>query len=424
MKLTHLIEDILDLSEQEAVLAVNSTPEPGGMLLSPIEFDLYELHASALDLSFTSPWKVLEFLKKTLGYSRIQEGEKIITHFRIKESNPLVAYFDGLQGEVMGVDEVGRPWVKYRDQDWEKAISASKVKSRSGVSPLESDGENVQSRLKTLRLDPMDVQSYRFQLARLGYIYPRANLLSQNWMFILPKSSPPPVDPYDGDGGEEEDEEGGDLGDVVKEPQGKKAYFYDPLVTDLVSVSHEQMRYILDNSEEFLLDLKDDPDYIPDGDKPNFIDWQPPEGHAEGAYRDVIELLPPVIAGSVPSASYPPTGITGAKAKSLWKELMTSPKFVHSLKGRPTGMQWAIAHHVHVLRCNKHKVKPFDYWTPDHQKKFDNRHKAMKKSLHHKRVFMKAHGETPEQYRKRVGRCPKGYRDSGNGKCLVFVGYA
>jgi hypothetical protein len=404
MKLTHLIEDILNLSEQGAVLAASSTPEPGGLLLSPIEFDLYELHADALDLSFTSPFKVLKFLETKLGYKRIKEGEKIITHYRLHESNPLVAYFDGFAGEVVGVDEVGRPWVKYRDQDWEHAISASKVKSRSGVSPLETEEDNVQPRLLTLRLDPMDVQSYRFQMATLGYVYPRANLLSKNWMHILPKSPQPPLDLYDEEPLPEDEEQ--------TEGEEKKAYYYDPLVTDLVSMSHEQMRYILDNAEEFLLDLKDDPDYIPDGDKPNFIDWNPPEGHTEGAYRALVDVLPDLEVDAkqaLPSASYPPSGVKGAKAKRLWQELMTSKKFVKALRGRPPGVQWAIAHHTHVLRCTRNQVKPFGYWTPEHQKKFDTRHKAMQVSLQHKRNFMKAHGETPEQYRKRTGKCPKGF---------------
>jgi hypothetical protein len=47
-------------------------------------------------------------------------------------------------------------------------------------------------------------------------------------------------------------------------------------------MSHEQIRYVLDNAEEFLLDLSDDEDYIPEKDKPNFIDWNPPSGGAFG----------------------------------------------------------------------------------------------------------------------------------------------
>lgn len=208
-RIASILAEIDRLIDEVAVLTVASTPTPGGLLLSPVEFDLYEANSEALDKKFTSPWKVLKFLKTKLGYKRISEGEDIIVRYRQKASSPLVAYFDGKHGEVVGVDEVGRPWVHFRSQDWEKARVSALAKSR-GQSPFDIDGDIVQSRLKALRLDPLDVVSYTAQLAKIGYIAPKGNLETKNWTFNLPKSQMPSgVNVYDGDD-EDEDEDDAD----------------------------------------------------------------------------------------------------------------------------------------------------------------------------------------------------------------------
>lgn len=65
----------------------------------------------------------------------------------------------------------------------------------------------------------------------------------------------------------------------------------DPLVTDLVQMSNEQIRYILDNANDFLLDVDEDDGYTPEKDKPNFEDWNEPSGGTFGniiVYRGAI----------------------------------------------------------------------------------------------------------------------------------------
>jgi hypothetical protein len=57
--------------------------------------------------------------------------------------------------------------------------------------------------------------------------------------------------------------------------------WYDPLVTDLVEVGNEQLRYVLDNASDFLESVGQD--YVPNRKKPNFEDWNPPDGGAFGS---------------------------------------------------------------------------------------------------------------------------------------------
>ena len=169
-------------------------------------------------------------------------------------------------------------------------------------------------------------------------------------------------------------------------------------------MSNEQLRYVLDHHEDFL-DDEDIARYTPEGDKPNFQDWNPPSGHTEGTTKTALkgpEVQP------LPGVNYPPHGIVkGSPAHRQWKELMSSENFKNALKGKPAPIQWAIAHHAHTLKCRKHKVKPFSWWTPEHKEKFETKLKGIHNNLRHKAKFKAKTGESPEQFRRRVGKCPK-----------------
>lgn len=194
------------------------------------------------------------------------------------------------------------------------------------------------------------------------------------------------------------------------------SYYYDPLVTDLVSMSNEQMRFVLDNADEFL--LHDVDDYIPEGAKKNFEDWNPPDGHVTGKVQVQVQKI--ALKQTLPAKDYPLRGIEkGTPAHKMWSELMDSDNFRQVLKSKPPQQQWAIAHHAHVLKCRKNKVKPFSWWTPEHKSKFETKLKKIHNNIHHKSAFKKRSGETPEQHRKRTGKCPRHFVWVGSRKRCI-----
>lgn len=187
----------------------------GGLKLHQVELDLYQSHLGETDQKLESPYQILAYLSDKLGYKRVQSETSVLVKYRPRGSDLLVRYFDGVRGQVVGVDEYGRPWVQFDPKVWARAISASKVVS-TGQSPFESgEPENIQPRMKSIRLDPLDVYSYRNQVAQLGWSSVKSAVVStKSWEHLLPPA-----------GKSDEDED--DLL-YLNDDYEREAYFYDP----------------------------------------------------------------------------------------------------------------------------------------------------------------------------------------------------
>lgn len=150
-------------------------------------------------------------------------------------------------------------------------------------------------------------------------------------------------------------------------------------MSDLVQVSNEQVRYILDNVQDFV-DLPDDErePYVPERDKTDFEDWNPVNAEGLTPQMVVLDALIRRLAESdVPSVGNAPANIDPA-ASGIWRKLMRDTGFSRGLGGRSATQQWAIAEYVFTLRVLKHGRRPYVGWTQANTDAFASRVKSIR----------------------------------------------
>lgn len=325
-QLVDRIEAMIDHLQKMAGASVST---PGGVELTNIEWDIFENHLDPADYdngTFKDPGLVLSFLKEKAGYERLKEGAHVQVTFRQNDSDPYVRFLDTYRGLVVGVTDAGDPVVQFSPHDWNKAIERSRNAGKDADSPFESQTfDYINAKKRTVKLSALDIREYR-KMLRDHNLVPSVRLAESR-----------------------------SADEAVVE---KQSYLYDPLVTDLLGVSKQQLLYILRNKDEILPEYSEDEDdeTAPVGPNP-----------VEGSTEKVAKI-------TRPSREHPLAAITTdktplkAKRLAIWKSLWNkkedgSPSAgarIDKIKG---SFVWVIASNIYANAAIAQGVIPFPKWT-------------------------------------------------------------
>lgn len=333
LSLVHQIESLCDAVEAK----IAESQGPKNIQLTGIEWELWDRHSKAEAYRsevLRDAGLMLDHLKKVSGYERLKTGMHVQVHYRRKGSDALTQYVDGMKGVVVSMDEYGCPWVQFSPTDWTKAIEKSK--SANNISPFESERyEHVNPRKRAVRLTPLDIREYKAMLHKHGL----------------------------------------DIGvQFVQVPGLKQAYLYDPLVTDLLGVSKQQLLYVLRNFKEVMPELQED---LRDDDTD--ISDKSDDDYAPLPHDASVMVIAKM---TLPDAAHPPMWLVNDKDKkkntrlAIWRKLFKDEKKVKAIKKLKAFMQWGVAISMYYNACLAAGVMPTSKWDAKKVKEWKAKQKA------------------------------------------------